>query len=283
MKSPDVNAVAALIAEVAATEIQPRFRKLAAHEQREKGPGDIVTIADERAEAALTPLLMDQVPHSIVIGEEAAAKDPDLVHRLSADQIAWIVDPVDGTANFAEGKTDFVSMVALVRGDELIASWIHLPMTGQTAIAERGAGATFDGARMPKLSPAADHPAGVVGVGKFSAPALHPRAEALRREVRQIKSLRCAGLDYLRLARGEMDFILFGRAWPWDHAPGALLVAEAGGVASHGDGSPYRPSQALTAQGVLTARSPQVWRHILARLNPQSGIGPAHEQGREHP
>jgi fructose-1,6-bisphosphatase/inositol monophosphatase family enzyme len=272
MKSLDVNAVAALIAEVAATEIQPRFRKLAAHEQREKGPGDIVTIADERAEAALTPLLMAQVPNSIVIGEEAAAKDPTLIHRLSGDQIAWIVDPVDGTANFAEGKADFVSMVALVRGDELIASWIHLPTTGQTAIAEQGGGATFDGKRIPKLAPAAEHIAGVVAVGKLSAPSLHPRADALRRTIRQIKSLRCAGLDYLRLARGEMDFILFGRAWPWDHAPGALLVAEAGGVAGHGDGSPYRPSEPFTAEGVLTARSPEVWRHILDRLNAQ----PAH-------
>ncbi|HET6160839.1 MAG TPA: inositol monophosphatase family protein [Dongiaceae bacterium] len=272
MKSPDVNAVAALIAEVAAVEIQPRFRKLAAHEQREKAPGDIVTIADERAEAALTPRLLELVPGSIVIGEEAAAKDPELVHRLSADQVAWIVDPVDGTANFAEGKTDFVSMVALVHGDELIGSWIHLPTTGETAIAERGAGATFDGVRIPILSPDAAHPAGVVGVGKFSAPSLHPRAEALRRQVKQIKSLRCAGLDYLRLARGELDFILFGRAWPWDHAPGALLVAEAGGVVSHGDGTPYRPSQALTVQGVLTARSRQVWRHILDGLNSE----PAH-------
>ncbi|HSE73438.1 MAG TPA: inositol monophosphatase family protein, partial [Dongiaceae bacterium] len=123
MKGPDVNAVAALIAEVAAIEIQPRFRRLAAHESREKGPGDIVTIADERAEAALTPRLMDLVPGSIVIGEEAAAKDPELVKRLLDDQVAWIVDPVDGTANFAEGRPDFVSMVALVRGDELIASW----------------------------------------------------------------------------------------------------------------------------------------------------------------
>src|SRR5262245_58713988 len=187
MKAIDVNAVAALIAEIAAQEIQPRFRRLAAHEQREKGPGDIVTIADERAEAALTPRLLDLMPGSIVIGEEAAAKDPDLVHRLSENQVAWIVDPVDGTANFAEGKTDFVSMVALVRGDELIASWIHLPTTGQTAIAERGAGATFGGARLPKLSlelaSGALQPTGVVGVGKFSAPSLHPKAEALRREV----------------------------------------------------------------------------------------------------
>ncbi|HEY1383638.1 MAG TPA: inositol monophosphatase family protein [Dongiaceae bacterium] len=272
MKSPDENAVAALIAEVAATEIQPRFRKLAAYEQREKGPGDIVTIADERAEAALTPRLIELVPGSIVIGEEAAAKDPKLVERLLHDQVAWIVDPVDGTANFAEGKPDFVSMVALVRGDELIASWIHSPITGHTAIAQHGAGATYDGAPIPKLSPASEQLAGVVGVGKFSAPSLHPRADALRRRVKQIKSLRCAGLDYLRLARGELDFILFGRAWPWDHAPGALLVAEVGGVASHGDGSPYRPSQPFTKEGVLTARSPQVWRQILDRLNAQ----PAH-------
>ncbi|MGH6893044.1 MAG: inositol monophosphatase family protein, partial [Dongiaceae bacterium] len=173
----------------------------------------------------------------------------------------------------------FCSMVALVRGDELIASWIHLPTTGQTAMAEQGAGATFDGERLPMLSPAVEDPAGVIGVGKLSSPALFRKAEALRREVRQVRSLRCAGLDYLRLARGELDFVLFGRAWPWDHAPGALLIAEAGGVASHGDGSPYRPSQALTAQGVLTARSRQVWRHVLERLHPQAAI----EQGREHP
>lgn len=271
MKSPDVHAVAALIAEVAAAEIQPRFRNLATHERREKAPGDIVTIADERAEAALTPRLMEFVPGSIVIGEEAAAKDPELVRRLSKDQVAWIVDPVDGTANFAEGNTDFVSMVALVHGDELVASWIHLPTTGQTAIAEQGAGATFAGARIPKLPPEAAHPTGVVGVGKLSAPTLHPRAEALRRQVRQVRSLRCAGLDYLRLARGELDFILFGRAWPWDHAPGVLLVAEAGGVGSHGDGTPYRPSQALTAQGVLTARSALVWRYVLDRLKASQG------------
>jgi fructose-1,6-bisphosphatase/inositol monophosphatase family enzyme len=279
MTAVDVDAVAALIAEVAATEIQPRFRNLASHERREKAPGDIVTIADERAEAALTPRLIGLVPGSIVIGEEAAAKDPELVRRLSKDQVAWIVDPVDGTANFAEGKAEFVSMVALARGDELIASWIHLPTTGQTAIAERGSGATFDGERMARLTPETERPTGVIAVGKFSSPTLHPRAETLRREVKQIKSLRCAGLDYLRLAQGELDFILFGRAWPWDHAPGVLLVAEAGGVGSHGDGSPYRPSETLTAPGVLTARSTPVWRWVLDRVYPDHSI----EQRREHP
>lgn len=266
MTGVNVEAVAAIIAEVAAEEIQPRFRRLAAHEMREKGPGDVVTIADERAELALTPRLMDQVPGSIVIGEEAAAKQPDILQRLTHGQLAWLVDPVDGTANFADGSADFCSMVALVRGDELIASWIHLPNTGETAMAEHGAGASFAGRRLPILSQMADLPAGVVAVGKLSKPALHPRAEALRRQVRQVKSLRCAGLDYLRLARGEMDFILFGRAWPWDHAPGALLVREVGGMVGDPDGGGYRPSIATAASGVLSARNEETWRNILARL-----------------
>jgi fructose-1,6-bisphosphatase/inositol monophosphatase family enzyme len=278
MKPVDINAVAALIAEVAAQEIQPRFRKLAAHEQREKAPGDIVTIADERAEAALTPRLLDLISGSIVIGEEAAAKDPELVKRLSHDQVAWIVDPVDGTANFAAGKPDFCSMVALVRGDELLASWIHLPNTGQTAMAEHGGGAAFDGQALAQLRPSSGL-TGVLGVGKRSNPDLFERTRTLHRDVRQVPSLRCAGLDYLRLARGELDFVLFGRAWPWDHAPGVLLVAEIGGVGSHGDGSPYRPSQTLVAPGVLAARSPRLWRWLVDRLYPQSVI----EQGREHP
>ena len=64
MTRVNIDAVAAIIAEVAAREIQPRFRSLAAHEMREKGPGDIVTIADEQAELALTPRLLDQVPGS---------------------------------------------------------------------------------------------------------------------------------------------------------------------------------------------------------------------------
>lgn len=266
MTRVNIEAVAAVIAEVAAREIQPRFRNLLAHEMREKGPGDVVTIADEQAELALTPLLMDQVPGSIVIGEEAVAKQPDILKKLTHGQLAWVVDPVDGTANFAEGKADFCSMVALVRGDELLASWIHLPVTGDTAMAEQGAGASFAGQKLPKLEPASGALSGVVGVGKLSKPELHPRAEALRRQVRQIKSLRCAGLDYLRLARGEMDFTLFGRAWPWDHAPGALLVREVGGVAGDPDGADYRPSIATAAPGVLVARSEAVWRQVLQHL-----------------
>ena len=122
MKSPDVHKVAALIAEVAATEIQPlpqAGRPRAAregawrhrHHRRRAGRGR----HDPSPDGGSCPLDRDR--------RGGGRKDPKLVERLLHDQVAWIVDPVDGTANFAEGKEEFVSMVALVRGDDLIASW----------------------------------------------------------------------------------------------------------------------------------------------------------------
>lgn len=87
MTRVNIEKVAAIIAEVAAREIQPRFRNLLAHEMREKSPGDVVTVADEQAELALTPLLIGQVPGSIVIGEEAAAKDPNILQKMTAGQV----------------------------------------------------------------------------------------------------------------------------------------------------------------------------------------------------
>ena len=80
----DMDRVAAAIAEVAATEVMPRFMKLAAGDIREKGPGDFVTVADEAAEAALTPRLLALLPGAVMLGEEAAAADPGLIGRLSA-------------------------------------------------------------------------------------------------------------------------------------------------------------------------------------------------------
>src|SRR5215467_2079228 len=97
----DLARVTALIEETAALEILPRFQKLAAGDIREKTPGDFVTVADEAAEAHLTPLLAALLPGSLVLGEEAAAADSLLLDRLLGEPAVWVVDPVDGTGNFA--------------------------------------------------------------------------------------------------------------------------------------------------------------------------------------
>src|SRR4029453_6026268 len=125
---PDADPATRLIEEAAAAEIMPRFRQLAAGDVREKAPGDLVTGADEAVEPRLRPALDSPPAGSVVVGEEAAAADPNLLNRLFDDQPVWIIDPVDGTSNFAEGRPAFAVMVALARGRDVLAAWIHDPV-----------------------------------------------------------------------------------------------------------------------------------------------------------
>jgi len=144
----DIDRVSRLIVEAAAEEIMPRYTKLAAGDVREKGPGDLVTVADEAMEHRLTALLQDLLPGSAVVGEEAAARDGAVLRRLATDEPVWIIDPVDGTSNFAQAKGDFGVMVALVVGGRGVAGWIYDPVGGRMATAELGAGAWLNGKRL---------------------------------------------------------------------------------------------------------------------------------------
>src|SRR5215510_4881511 len=149
----DPQDVSRLIADVAAAEIMPRFRKLESHHVIEKAAGDLVTIADRAAEERLTAALVGLLPGSTVVGEEAVAANGALLDRLNGDRPVWIIDPIDGTTNFIEGRTEFGVMVCLAQRGELVASWIHRPVTGATAMAEAGGGAWMEGARV-QLRPA---------------------------------------------------------------------------------------------------------------------------------
>jgi len=260
---PDADRVTRLIEEAAAAEIMPRFRQLAAGDVREKGPGDLVTVADEAVEARLAPLLTALVPGSVVVGEEGAAADPSLLNRLFDEHPAWIIDPVDGTNNFAEGKPAFAVMVALVRGRDVLASWIHDPVQRRTAVAAAGEGAWL-GDRRLAVAAAPNVPGDMAGVllsGFFGRRDLARKVDARRNRVRAIRSARCAGIEYLRLASGEMHFSLFTKLMPWDHAPGVLLHREAGGYASYLEGGAYEPA-AIDRSGLLLAPDPESWRQL---------------------
>src|SRR6185437_5920408 len=131
-----LDQVAELIREVAATIVLPRFRHLAAGEIHQKSPGDVVTIADQEAEKALTRRLTALLPGSVVVGEEAVAADPRVLERVRDPGAVWIVDPVDGTNNFAAGKTPFAVMVALLRDAEPAAAWIYDVVDDRMTLAE---------------------------------------------------------------------------------------------------------------------------------------------------
>jgi fructose-1,6-bisphosphatase/inositol monophosphatase family enzyme len=263
----DVDKIGRLIVEAADEEIMPRYAKLAAGEIREKGPGDLVTVADEAVERRLTPAFLALMPGSVVVGEEAAAADPSVIDRLDGDYPVWVIDPVDGTANFAEAQGDFGVMVSLIRHGETLAAWIYDPRHRQMATSELGGGAWLDGRRLQVAAVPTD-PAALTGAllaGFYGDPELGRRVQQRRSSVQALKSLRCAAAEYVRLSAGKMHFLMFSKLMPWDHAAGVLLHREAGGYNGYLDGGSYRPTR-LKAPGFLLAPDAESWRTLYQRL-----------------
>lgn len=231
--------VADVVKDIADTEIYARFRKLGAGDVTEKGPGDLVTVADQRAEARLAEELQQLLPGSVTVGEEAAAADPDVLNRLRRHVPTWIVDPVDGTANFVAGDPDYACLVSLSIDDVVHASWIYAPSLDLTAGAHTGVGAWVDG-KPARLRP---RPEGrtldVVTAHHAYGGRYQHVLDTLDAADIDRADCRAAGLSYVDLVRGLHDALIFTWEKPWDHAAGLHLHACAGGTNSTMDGKPF--------------------------------------------
>jgi fructose-1,6-bisphosphatase/inositol monophosphatase family enzyme len=260
----DVARVSALIAAAAAEEIAPRFGKLAADDVRAKGPSDPVTVADLAMERRLSEALPALLPGSTVVGEEAVSADAAIHDRLDGAAPVWVIDPLDGTTNFTEGRPAIAVIVALVHHGSTVAGWIHDPLNRTTATVEQGSGAWLDGTRLRVAAPV-DPPAMIGALNfKYFPELMRERLKARRERVSAVRPLFCAGQEYLRLTRGEVHFAQFWRIKPWDHAAGVLLHHEAGGHAAHIDGEPYRPTD--REGGLLLAPDAASWRALHETL-----------------
>jgi fructose-1,6-bisphosphatase/inositol monophosphatase family enzyme len=269
VKAPDLEHVAKLIVEIAAEEIVPRFRNLAKGEVMEKGRGDIVTKADHETERRLTACLRELVPGSRVVGEEAAHDDPSLIAEIAKEGAVWVIDPLDGTSNFARGRERFAVMVGLVMNGETLAGWIHVPPRGVTAVAERGQGA-YIAARRLKVAP--ERPLGAMRASVhtgFLPKEIKERVRDTTKRLGSNEEIYCAGQVYLALAEGDLDGALFWRTKPWDHAMGALILEEAGGVHGLADGTPYAPTF-VDRYGLIAASGKGTWRALRDLLFPEA-------------
>jgi len=236
-----------LLREAARREVMPRFRKLDPADIRAKsGPMDLVTIADEAAEAMITKGLQRHHPGCVVVGEEATAFDPGLLGRLAGAELAFVVDPIDGTSNYAAGLPLFGIMAAAVVRGEVAACVIHDPVMDTSAIAVRGEGAweqAADGAQRVLRVAEAANLAQMTGALSWRYLPMETRRIVLGNlhKIGQAFDFRCAAHEYRMLAAGACHFLMFNRLMPWDHLPGWLLHREAGGYAARFDGSAYRP------------------------------------------
>ncbi len=261
----DFDAVTDLLRAVASAEILPRFRRLQDGDSWEKRSGAVVTVADERVEAALSAGLAAMLPGSAVVAEEAAEAAPETLDALDRPGAVWVVDPIDGTANYSEGKPCFAVIVALAVDGETVAGWIYDPVTDSAAVAERGAGAWRDGARLRVAGPAPE----AEMTGAFGWRLNKDRGFSARFAGRTYN--KCCGFDYLALAEGRTHFAFYRSLKPWDHAAGQLMHAEAGGYNACVDGSPYRPGR-KDQEGLLLAPDSEIWAGLAERIRRSLGM-----------
>ncbi|MBO1752290.1 inositol monophosphatase [Actinotalea sp. BY-33] len=261
----DVDAVTALVEHVAATVVSPRFRELTAGEVSEKSPGDLVTVVDTAAEAALTAGLAEILPGVPVVGEEATSADLGRLALLGEPRVL-VVDPLDGTQAFVEGSPDHAVMVGLVEHGEAVAGWICLPQHGQTFVAQRGAGAWCNGERLTRSVTPSGGPLRV-GIAGYLPDEVRAAVDARFGGLEEgfVTSGRLwSGYEYSRLALGERDALVYWRTWPWDHVPGAVLVREVGGVSRRLDAADYRPGH--PEDGLIAAADPEVYDRVRRPL-----------------
>lgn len=259
----DLEALDAILREAARIDILPRFRRLEAGDVRAKtGPLDLVTEADEAAERRITAALAARFPGCVVVGEEAASAEPGLLRGLEDAELAFIVDPVDGTANFAAGLTLFGVMAAVVRRGVIVAAAIHDPIGADTAFALRGEGAWIGGSARGErdLRVAAAVPLGEMAGAASWRFLPQAQRDAVQRNLHKVAAsfvYRCAAHEYRLIAGGHCHYLLYGKLMPWDHAPGWLLHREAGGYAARFDGSEYGVS--TLAGGLICAPDRASW------------------------
>jgi myo-inositol-1(or 4)-monophosphatase len=201
-----------------------------------KGEVDLVTEMDKRSEALIVGALTGQFPgHRVVAEEGSGPRGGDSPYR-------WLIDPLDGTTNYAHGNPQFAVSIALQHGDDTIVGVVYDPMRDELFRAERGGGAflndrpvrvsAVDTLIRAMLVTGFPYNAALRGVALAHWTAFSYAAQAIRR-------YGAAALDLCSVAAGRCDAFYEAHLGPWDAAAGALIVVEAGGTITNSDGGPF--------------------------------------------
>ncbi|MBB4007773.1 inositol monophosphatase family protein [Allorhizobium taibaishanense] len=266
----DLDSVLTIVKHAASLEIRPRFRRLIEGEVEEKKSSiDLVTQADLLSEKHMTEALQARWPHALVVGEEAAETDRSLIDKLKQADLAFVIDPVDGTFNFQAGLPIYGTNMAVVVKGETVAGIIHDSVLGDTLVASKGSGARFlreDGTVNPIAVAAPADLSMMVGTISINDLAYEERRRVAGNlaKTKMAFAYNCSAYEYWLVATGKVHFIGHYKLYPWDHLAGVLIHQEAGGFTARFDGSPYKPGD-LTG-GILSAPDRDSWEQVLREI-----------------
>ena len=260
------KAVELCLRKVGDTVIAPYFQALKTEDISYKSsPKDPVSIADKKAEAELKARLLEILPQALFIGEEEYTDTPGILDHLGqTESPVWVVDPIDGTQNFVDGKEGFGIMVALIEGGRITGAWFYEVCSKRVTSWATGHPVLENG--LP-VAPFKERSApscykGTIGWKLFdyiSSDEIDPGDD-----ISVIPAREPSIITYPWLLKGDIDFLVFRITMPWDHLPGLAMAWAHGGVSSNWDGQPFDP--ATTDRGLIIARDEACLRHVQDKL-----------------
>lgn len=219
---------------------------------QKEGKGNFVTDYDSRVQKVLKTRLLSLVPEAVFLGEEDQMDHTDI-----SKGYAFIVDPIDGTANFIRGYNASCISVALAEEGYPILGVIYDPYQKETYYAEKGKGAYRNGERIQTSERTLEEGVILFGVAPYNKELMQKSFEVAYRYVSRGEDLRRSGsaaIDLCMVASGRAEIFFEMVLSPWDYAAGALLVEEAGGFTGDLEGRPLTYDRKQT----VTARAPRV-------------------------
>ena len=231
---------------------------------------DFVSIADKKSEKLISDQLIGFLGVNDILGEETAflIKNYD---KYLHNSLLWVVDPIDGTKNYINGKEEFCSMISLVRSMIPIATFIYYPLKNTFVYAFKNFGAYIVDTNTNTSSKLLIKPSKImklIGSGGTKGIPENYRQSILNNLKTNTKRLfiGSAGIETIMLAKNDIQFIFHGRVTPWDHSPMDLIIKEAGGCVYM---AINKSEFDIKSKGsILAASNLQIWDNIRDLIIP---------------
>ena len=230
---------------------------------------ELVTHADVMADEFITSAIRERFPNHRILSEETM---PDLSQAEELDTPLWIVDPIDGTVNYAYGHPQVAVSIAYAEKGRVQAGVVHAPFPGETFRATRGAGATLNGETINHSGATVPRDSLFATGFPYTKDNLEPlvrRLDAMIHQCRDLRRIGSAALDICWVACGRLD-IYYENVSPWDFAAARLIALEAGATAGHFGGVPEGYPADLYGKDILIS-APDIWQPVREILRTASG------------